>query len=276
MSEAVPKTNIEIHPSAVVDESAVIGEGTEIGAFSYIGPNVVIGARNKIHSHVVIDGHTDIGDDNTIYQFASVGAAPQDLKYRGEASKLTIGNRNIVREYVTLQPGTEGGGMITSIEDSNLFMACTHVGHDCRVGSRNIFANSATVAGHVEIGDSILVGGLVGIHQFVRIGNFAMIAAGSMVNKDIPPYLMCQGDRAMLIGVHQVGLERNKFDDEQIREIKNFYKDIFLSKSESFKERIEVKSKEVENFDDALKGHLEFFCNFILASDRGIASVRKK
>lgn len=262
-----------IHPTAIIDATAKIGSGNKIGPFTYIGPNVELGSNNIIYSHVVIDGNTRIGDNNTIYQFASVGAHPQDLKFRGEPSTLEIGNRNIIREYVTLQPGTKGGGMKTTLKDSNLFMACTHVGHDCHIGSKNIFANSATIAGHVNIGNSTLVGGLVGIHQFVRIGDYAMIAAGSMVNKDIPPYLMSQGDRAMLIGVHQIGLERNGFTELQVRDIKNLYKEIFLSKESSFNNRV---TSFKEEFKDIPEAKFKYdFCLFLLESERGIAGVRR-
>ncbi|MCL4150568.1 UNVERIFIED_CONTAM: hypothetical protein GTU68_019303 [Idotea baltica] len=277
MSEAIKREEIEIkdeliHPTAIIDKTAVIGSGNKIGPFTYVGPNVEIGSNNTIYSHVVIDGNTKIGDNNTIYQFASVGAHPQDLKFRGEPSTLEIGNNNIIREYVTLQPGTKGGGMKTTIKDSNLLMACTHVGHDCHIGSKNIFANSATIAGHVNIGNSILVGGLVGIHQFVRIGDYAMIAAGSMVTKDIPPYLMAQGDRAMLIGLHQIGLERNGFSEIQVRDLKKLYKEIFLSKEGNFSERVASFKQEFESSPEA---KLKYdFCLFLLDSKRGIASVR--
>jgi UDP-N-acetylglucosamine acyltransferase len=157
----------DIHSTAVVAPEAEIGDGCSVGPYSVIGPKVKLGNGCRVGSHVVIEGNTTIGDENQIFQFASVGAAPQDLKYHGEDSTLQIGSRNIIREYVTLQPGTEGGGMQTTIGDQNLFMACCHVGHDCRVGHRNVFANSAALAGHVTIGNGVIVGGLSGVHQFV-------------------------------------------------------------------------------------------------------------
>lgn len=263
-----------IHPTAIIADGATIGEGTRIGPYCVIGKHVILGSNNVVHSHVVLDGHTTIGSENQIYQFASVGAAPQDLKYRGEPSTLTIGDKNIIREYVTLQPGTEGGGMKTTIGDQNLFMVYCHVGHDCIIGSRNILANSATIAGHVEIGNATLLGGLVGVHQFVKIGDYSMVAAGSMVNKDIPPFLMCQGDRAALIGVHQIGLERNGFNDADIRGLKSAYRDIFLSREGSFQERIAKIAG--GDTDIELSEHVSRLCTFIQESERGIAAIRRK
>lgn len=233
-----------IHPTAIVDPSAQIGEGTTIGAYSIVGPHVVLGRDNVVGPHVVIDGRTKIGDGNTIFQFASVGAVPQDLKYRGEPSELIIGNKNIIRECVTLQPGTAGGGMLTKIGDQNLFMANTHVGHDTFVGNRCVFANSAALAGHVIIGDGVIVGGLSGIHQFVRLGDVAMIGAGAMVSQDVPPYFMAQGDRAKIHGLNRVGLERNGGSKDDLAAIRSLYREVFTPPTgpgavrRTFKERL--------------------------------------
>lgn len=260
----------EIHPSAIVSPGAVIGEGCSVGAYSVIGPHVRLGRGNRIGSHVVIDGHTEVGDENVVFQFASIGAAPQDLKFKGERSVLRIGNRNIIREYVTLQPGTSGGGMLTSIGDSNLFMACSHVGHDSHVGSSNVIANSAAVAGHVEIGSYVTVGGLCGIHQFVRVGDYSLLSAGAMVSKDVPPYCIVHGDRAMLTGLNSVGLERRGISSDDILRLRKLYRGLFLG-SGAFKERLESESSGARGF--ALG---ESLLAFIRTSKRGVCTVRTR
>ena len=256
-----------IHPTAIVDKSAQIGEGTTIGAFSIIGPNVRIGARSWIGPHVVVEGHTELGDDNKVFQFASVGSQPQDLKYRGEPSTLQIGNGNIIREYVTLQPGTHGGGMKTVIGDRNLFMANTHVGHDSIVGSGCVVANGAALAGHVTVADGVIIGGLSGIHQFVRLGAVCMIGAGAMVAQDIPPYCMAQGDRATIQGLNRVGLERNGGTREDLSLLREAYRAVFNHSSGMvFKDRVVVARTIVgEN-----KRGLDFI-TFLERSERGIA-----
>lgn len=262
-----------IHPTAIVDPSATIGEGTTVGAYSIIGPHVVLGRHNTVGPHVVIEGHTRIGDGNTIFQFASVGSAPQDLKYRGEPSELIIGNKNIIRECATLQPGTTGGGMLTKIGDQNLFMANTHVGHDTFVGSRCVFANSAALAGHVIVGDGVIVGGLSGIHQFVRLGDVAMIGAGAMVSQDVPPYFMAQGDRAKIHGLNRVGLERNGGTREDLAAIRALYRGIFPPRSggatgrKTFKERLAAAKAEVGGNARAAQ-----VIEFLETSERGICS----
>lgn len=260
-----------IHPTAIIDPSSSIGEGTTIGPYSIVGPNVVLGRNNRIGPHVVIEGRTFIGDDNTFYQFASVGAAPQDLKYHGEPSELRIGNKNIVRENVTLQPGTLGGGMLTSIGDQNLFMANTHVGHDSHVGNRCVIANGAALAGHVTVHDGVIIGGLSGIHQFVKLGSVAMIGAGAMVAQDIPPYCMAQGDRASIQGLNRVGLERNGGSREDLSVLREVYRLIFTpsgseAKSKVFKDRV-VQARELVGSNE--RGMA--FVAFIEGSQRGIA-----
>jgi UDP-N-acetylglucosamine acyltransferase len=266
---------IHIHPTAIVSPTAVIGVGTTVGPYSIIGPHVVMGAGNKIGPHVVIEGRTKMGDGNTVYQFASVGAAPQDLKFRGEPSELHIGNENIIRECVTLQPGTEGGGMLTTIGDKNLFMANTHVGHDSRVGSRCVVANGSALAGHVTLGDGVIVGGLCGIHQFVRLGDIAMLGAGSMVSHDVPPYCIAQGDRAYLVGLNRVGLDRNGVSKEEYAVLRDVYRALFIPNSTNvkgmlFKERLAYARTLVGKSAKAaaLMGFLE-------KSERGIMTQRE-
>ncbi len=268
----MPSAQPQIHPTAIVDPAAKIGAGTVVGPYSIIGPHVVLGEENKVGPHVVIEGHTKIGSGNTIFQFASVGAAPQDLKYKGEPSELLIGDRNIIRECVTLQPGTAGGGMVTRIGSGNLFMANTHVGHDSIVGNRCVIANGAALAGHVLLGDGVIVGGLSGIHQFVRIGDIAMIGAGAMVAQDIPPFCMAQGDRATVQGLNRIGLERNGCSREEFAVLRETYRLVFVSssaevKGKVFKDRV-VFARSVAG-DSSRAG---MFLDFLQSSERGVAT----
>lgn len=259
----------DIHPTALVDSGAQLSEGCSVGAYTIIGPNVKIGKGTIVGPHVVIEGHTTIGDENHIFQFASVGSRPQDLKYRGEPSELRIGNKNLIREFTTLQPGTEGGGMVTSIGDGNLFMANSHVGHDCKVGSNNVFANSVALAGHVEVGDRAILGGLSAIHQFVRVGDLSLVAGGAMVPKDIPPFCIVQGDRAEVVGINLIGLKRAKFSEDEISWVKKAYRTYFFMKANSAKDQaIEAMQGKSEKSD--------FFLNFISSSSRGVCRLRKK
>lgn len=259
-----------IHPTAVISDGAVIGSGTSVGPYSVIGPNVVIGADNKIASHVVIEGSTKIGNKNHIFQFASIGAVPQDLKFHGENSVLEIGDENIVREYVTLQPGTEGGGMKTTIGSKNLFMACSHVGHDCEIGSRNIFANSVGISGHVTIGNSVTIGGLSGLHQFIRLGDCSFLSGGTMIGKDVPPFCYAQGDRAGLAGINQVGMARNGYEKEDIRLVINIYKELFMGEG-LFRERLEALVDKHSDNSTAMQ-----MLSFISESERGVCIARKE
>jgi UDP-N-acetylglucosamine acyltransferase len=261
-----------IHPTAIIESGAQIGEGTTVGPYSIIGANVVLGRNNRVGPHVVIEGHTAIGESNQIFQFASIGAAPQDLKFKGEASRLVIGDRNIIREFCTLQPGTTGGGMLTQVGDANLFMANTHVGHDTFVGNRCVFANSAALAGHVTIANGVIVGGLSGIHQFVRIGDVAMIAAGAMVSQDVPPYCMAQGDRAKIHGLNRIGLERNGGTREDLAALRSLYRTIFTPsepevQAKTFKARVALCRSTVGSNERAAQ-----FLEFLESSERGICS----
>ncbi|MCP9482035.1 acyl-ACP--UDP-N-acetylglucosamine O-acyltransferase [Shimia sp. CNT1-13L.2] len=197
-----------VHPSAVIEEGAVIAAGSEVGPFCVIGADVVLHEGVVLKSHVVVTGHTEIGKDTVVFPFAVIGEIPQDLKFKGEASRLEIGERNRIREHVTMNSGTEGGGGVTKIGDDGLFMAGCHIAHDAIIGDRVIVVNSSAVAGHCVIEDDVIIGGLSGIHQWVRIGKGAIIGAVSMVTNDVIPYGLVQGPRGKLDGLNLVGLKR--------------------------------------------------------------------
>lgn len=198
----------QIHPSAVVEEGAIVGPDCVIGAFCYIGPEVKLGARTELRSHVVITGQTSMGDDNVVFSFAVIGEIPQDKKFDGEKTRLEIGARNRIREHVTMNTGTQGGGGLTKVGDDGLFMAGCHIAHDVNIGNNVIVVNSAALAGHCIIEDDVIIGGLSGIHQFVRIGKGAIIGAVSMVTNDVIPHGLVQGPRGQLDGLNLVGLKR--------------------------------------------------------------------
>ncbi len=254
-----------IHPTAIIDKKAELGEGVQVGPYSIIGQKVRIGDNTKVGPHVVIDGKTTIGKNNTFFQFASVGAIPQDLKYHGEDSELIIGDNNTIRECVTMQLGTEGGGMLTKVGDSNLLMAYVHIAHDCIVGNSNIFANAATLAGHVVVTNYAVLGGLTAIHQFVRIGEYVMLSGGSMVGKDIPNYCIAQGNHATLHGVNVVALKRNGFSEEEIAMIRKVYRILFF--------RGGIVEQKIAGLDDDIKSNknIAAWIDFIRSSERGIA-----
>ena len=217
----------EIHPTAVIDPAAEIGAGVTIGPYCVIGPNVKLGEAVVLQSHVVVDGNTEIGARTKIYPFASVGTPPQDLKFRGEPSRLVVGSDTVIREHVTMNPGTEGGGMLTSVGDRCLFMVGAHVAHDCRVGNDVILANNATLAGHVSIGDFAILGGLCALHQWVRVGAHAFVGGMSGVENDVIPFGSVIGNRAHLGGLNIVGLKRQGFPREQIHALRKAYRMLF-------------------------------------------------
>jgi UDP-N-acetylglucosamine acyltransferase len=254
----------KIHETAVVDRHAELDVDVEVGPYSVIGPGVSIGKGTKIKSHVVIEGRTALGEGNLIFQFATVGSIPQDLKFKGEPSELIIGSHNVIREYVSLNPGTAGGGMVTRVGDHNLFMMYCHIAHDCILGNRNIIANGATLGGHVVIQDHVIVGGLVGIHQFVKIGSGAILGAGSMVSKDVPPFCNATGDRARLRGLNTEGLRRRGFDPTKIDALRKSYRIIFKSKLKT-KDALDKVRREVP-----LSPEIEDLVSFVANSQRGI------
>ena len=229
---------VTIHPSAIVDPAAKLGEGVSIGPFCVVGPDVTLGDGVRLVSHVAVDGRTSIGAETVIYPFASIGHRPQDLKFHGEPSELVIGARNQIREHVTMNPGTEGGGMITRVGDDGLFMMGSHVAHDCVVGDHVIMANNATLGGHVTLGDYVIIGGLSAVRQFVRIGSHAMIGGMSGVENDVIPFGLVMGDRARLAGLNLVGLERRGFKKDDIHALRAAYRMLFGPEG-TFAERVD-------------------------------------
>ncbi|MBM3617432.1 MAG: acyl-ACP--UDP-N-acetylglucosamine O-acyltransferase [Alphaproteobacteria bacterium] len=216
-----------IHPTAVIEDGAQIGEGSHIGPYCVIGAEVKLGKNVRLHSHVAIAGDTEIGEGTQVFPFASLGHAPQDLKFKGEKTRLVIGKHNTIREHVTMNPGTEGGGALTQVGDNCLFMMATHIAHDCIVGNHVIMANNATLAGHVHVGDGAVIGGLAAVHQFVRIGTGAMIGGLSGVENDVIPFGTVIGERAWLAGLNLIGLKRRQLDRDSIHAIRHTFKDVF-------------------------------------------------
>lgn len=210
-----------VHPTAVIDPGAVIGADCEIGPFCVLGPQVRLGRGVVLKSHVVVAGETSIGDETTVFPFASIGEVPQDLKFRGEKVRLEIGARNRIREYVTMNPGTEGGGGVTRVGNDGLFMAGSHVAHDCQIGDRVILVNNASVAGHCHLEEDVIIGGLSGVHQWVRIGRGAMIGAVCMVTADVIPFGLVQGPRGHLDGLNLVGLKRRGASRDDIHALRD-------------------------------------------------------
>ncbi|HTP26603.1 MAG TPA: acyl-ACP--UDP-N-acetylglucosamine O-acyltransferase [Anaeromyxobacteraceae bacterium] len=219
-----------IHATAIISSGAVIEAGCDIGPFAVIGPKVKMGSGNIVGAHAVLEGDLTLGQGNRIFPHACLGQIPQDLKYRGEETQLVIGDRNQFREFTTIHVGTEGGGGVTRIGNACLFMANSHVAHDCQVGDSCIIANSVPLAGHVTLEDHVYLGGLSGVHQFTRMGRFAMAAAAAVIVQDVAPYSIVQGDRAQLAGINTIGLQRNGFDDAQIARIKEAHKIVFRQK----------------------------------------------
>lgn len=253
-----------IDPRAVVDPGARLGDGVVIGPFCVIGPEVAIGAGTRLAAHVSVDGRTTIGEDNRISPYVSLGGPPQDLKYKDEPTRLTIGDRNTIREFVTLNRGTEGGGGHTTIGSDNLFMAYAHVAHDCHVGSRTIFANAATLAGHVEVGDEATVGAFSGVHQFCRVARAAFIGGYSVVTQDALPWVLTVGNRAGSHGVNLIGLKRKGYAPETIEAIKRCYMTLFRSKllHEEAMRKVESESGHVPE--------VRYFLDFVRTSKRGV------
>lgn len=253
-----------IHQFAVVHKNARIGEDVSIGPFAVIGEHVTVGDGCQIGAHVVIDGWTEIGEGCEFYTGAVIGSPPQDLKYHGEKTRLIVGKQSVFREYVTVNIGTEGGGGVTSLGDHCLMMAYSHVAHDCQLGNHVILANCVALSGHVTIEECAVIGGLSGMHQFVRIGAYCMIGGCSGIAQDVPPYMMAVGERAKVYGLNSIGLKRHNFSRESIKGLQKAHKILFRSKL-SVKHAVERIKKEVP--DCAEVDHL---IEFIEGSERGI------
>ncbi len=219
-----------IHPTAIVAPGAVLDPSCDVAPYAVIGPEVRMGPRNVVGAHAVIDGDTTFGEGNRVFPHACIGQIPQDLKFRGEHTRLVIGSRNQFREFTTVHVGTQGGGGVTRIGDGCLFMANSHVAHDCVVGDGCILANSVPLAGHVVLEDHVILGGLAGVHQFTRIGRFVFAGGGSVIVQDVAPYCMVAGDRAQVVGVNTTGLARNGFTEEQIARVKDAHRIVFRQK----------------------------------------------
>lgn len=257
-------SNPRIHPTALVAPGAELDDDVEIAAYASVGPKVRIGRGTRVGLHTVVDGRTSIGCNNQIFHHVSVGAVPQDLKYRGEDSELLIGDDNVIREFATLHLGTSGGGMITRVGDHNLLMNYSHIAHDCQLGSHNIVANGAQLAGHVLVQDYVIIGALVGVHQFVKIGESAILGAGAMVSQDVPPFCNATGDRARLHGLNLVGLKRRGFSPELVRNLKRAYRCMFQS-GLKVAEAVARARAEIPT-----SAEVEHFLSFIQASERGV------
>jgi UDP-N-acetylglucosamine acyltransferase len=254
MSDAI--MNSQIHSSAVIDPKASIATNVTIGAFCVVGKNVTLEEHVTLHSHVVVNGITKVGKGTEIFPFASIGSTPQDLKFGGESSELIIGERNVIREHVTMNPGTKGGGMVTAVGDNGLFMVGSHVAHDCRVGDNVVLANNATLAGHVTVGSFVILGGLSAVHQFVRIGDHAIIGGMTGVEHDVIPFGSVKGDRARLSGLNIIGLKRRGFSRIQIDELRSAYKVLFDG-SGTFQDRLGVLLS-INSTSDAVQEIIKF------------------
>lgn len=257
-----------IHKTAIIEEGAILGDNITIGAFTIIGKDVKIGDGTIIDSHTVIAGKTTIGKNNHIFSHAAIGTIPQDLKFNGEDVELIIGDNNKIREYTLFNPGTIGGGSVTKIGDNNLFMGYVHVAHDCIIGNNCIFANGATLAGHVECDDYVVIGGLTPVHQFCKIGTQVMVGGASAVSQDIPPFCLAEGNKAVLRGLNLTGLRRRFDNREDIDAIKHAYRELF----ESGKPLQEIAQELFENNENK---YVKELANFVLNTKRGIPFNRK-
>jgi UDP-N-acetylglucosamine acyltransferase len=257
-----------IHPSALVDTQARLGDDVEVGAYAVIGPHVQIGEGTRIGPHAVIEGHTTIGRDNRIFQFCSIGGAPQDKKYAGEPTRLEIGDGNTIREFCTLNTGTVQDGGVTRVGDDNWIMAYVHIAHDCRVGSHTIIANAVQLGGHVQLGDWAFLGGLSGVHQFVRVGAHAMTGFQTRLSQDLPPYVTASGNPAEAQGINAEGLKRRDFSAERIDVVKQMHRLLYRKSL-----RLDEALQQIE----ALRGvhvpseaDIALMLDFLAAAPRGI------
>lgn len=258
---------MSIHPTAIVAEGAVIPASCTIGPFCTIGPNVVLGEECELVSHVVLDGHLTVGKKNRFFSFACIGIAPQDLKYAGEPTRVTLGDKNDIREYVTISRGTVGGGGHTTVGSGCLIMAYTHIGHDSHIGNGCILANAATLAGHVTVEDFAVVGALCPVHQFCRIGKYSYIGGGTTITQDVLPYsLTCIERNNHAYGLNKVGLERKGFTPEQIKELRAAYRLLTGSKMNTTQALEAINTKIAEGAGE----HVRYLAEFVAKSERGV------
>lgn len=255
-----------IHPTAIIAPGAQLDPTVSVGPYAVIGEHVRIGAGTSVGPHAVIEGRTEIGADNQIFQFAAIGAIPQDLKFHGEESTLKIGDRNKIREFVTIHLGTEDGGGVTTVGSDCLFMAYSHIAHDCVVKDHVILANAATLAGHVEVDEYAILGGLSGVHQFTRIGAHVMASGGAVIVQDVAPYSIVQGDRATTVGINLTGLKRRGFSKQALANVKQMYKLVFRSNLK-LEEAIAAIEADFPQDADEVSAYLDFLKN----TTRGLA-----
>ena len=253
-----------IHATAIVDPSAEIADSCEIGPYTVVGPNVTIGEGSWVGPHVVLKGPTRIGKNNKIYQFASIGEDPQDLKYAGEPTSLEIGDNNIIREYATINRGTAGGGAVTRIGDNNLLMAYIHIAHDCQIANHTVFSNGASLAGHVNVGEHAILAGFACIHQFCSVGEHAFVGLNSVANRDVPPFMMVVGNYAEAKGINKNGLRRRGFSDDAISALHRAYMALVRQKGQRDVAIASLKS-DIDTYPEVKR-----FLNFIEDSERGI------
>jgi len=252
-----------VHPTAIVSPDASLADGVEIGPYALVGPEVALGAGTRVGAHATIEGPTVAGNENRIFPHAVLGFAPQDLKYRGEKTRLVVGDRNVFREFSTTHRGTATGRGETVVGDDNLFMACSHVAHDCRVGSFTVFANSASLAGHVDVGDHVVLGAFVGAHQFIRIGNHAFVGAYSALRQDVLPYCRTEGADAKTYGLNSVGLRRSGYSRERVLLLERAYRLLIKSRLNT--------TQALQRIEEELPGQpdVEYLVRFIRESKRG-------
>lgn len=254
----------DIHPTAIIEAGAELGENVSVGAYATIGENVKIGDDSKVESHVVLNGHTTIGKNNHFFPFAAVGAAPQSVTYKGEPTEVRIGDNNVFRENVTINRGTAEGSGFTSIENDNFIMAYCHIAHDCHLGSNIVFANSACLGGHCHVGNYVVLAGYTLIHQFCRVGDHCFTGGSSVCIQDVPPYTLVAGNRAITHGINVRGLRRRGFSPNDLTELKRAYKIIYRSGLTIVKAFEEIESKEWES------DHIKVLTSFIQESKRGV------
>lgn len=256
--------SVKIHPTAIVESGAQLGADVEIGPYSVVGSNVSIGDNTKLFAHVVVDGHTSIGERNQIHSFTAIGGEPQSVSYKGEPTQTVIGNNNVLRENITVNRGTMDDEGITSIGDNGLFMAYVHIAHDCRLGSDLLFSNNASLAGHVHVGDYVVLAGYTLVHQFCHIGDYSFCGVNTFCTQDVPPYMLVSGNKAITHGINQRGLKSRGFDKEQTLQLKRAYRIIYRSGHTMAKALEEIDSMEWQG-DDVAR-----LVEFIRSSKRGV------